>query len=384
MPTAYPRHLARRLRGARTPPTARASRRRIGHRFRPALLGSWLAVSVLAACGWDSGEPDAEYGFPPVLLSAVRYHSGDHLIAPGDVDVVGNTVLITEAEGSKNIHVVDRETGDLETSVGDVGRGPGEFLSALGIAQDVEGRPWILDLQAQRITRLDLSRLSDSVAWAPEQVAFDSAGQMISFAWLSDSTVLGSGVFDRGRFAVLGMEGEPVRIEERVDDAPTSHPTPRQLHLSRVAARPDLTRVAAAKVWFDEVSILDGTGRVVATAATPFDRTPQVLVENGVARISDETRNAYAGIATTRDHIYALFSNRSEAEHGVTSGFGRDIHVFDWDGRFVTVLRLDRDALELAVDEEHGHLYTVEHYPAPAILRYALPARLTSDDAGGG
>ena len=48
--------------------------------------------------------------------------------------------------------------------------------------------------------------------------------------------------------------------------------------------------------------------------------------------------------------------------------------MFGWDGSLVTILRLDRDALALAVDEANGWLFTIEYDPVPAILRYELPA----------
>ncbi len=45
---------------------------------------------------------------------------------------------------------------------------------------------------------------------------------------------------------------------------------------------------------------------------------------------------------------------------------------FDWDGEFRGAIRLEVDAVALAVDESSSAIYVVEHDPLPAIAAYSL------------
>ncbi len=51
---------------------------------------------------------------------------------------------------------------------------------------------------------------------------------------------------------------------------------------------------------------------------------------------------------------------------------GRFVHVFDWEGNFVTAIQLDTDVAAITVDQDEGVLYGIRHLPYPAIVRYSL------------
>ena len=84
----------------------------------------------------------------------------------------------------------------------------------------------------------------------------------------------------------------------------------------------------------------------------------------------DETRFGYLDLATTDSRIYALFSGRTRAEG--RANYGNTVHVFDWDGRLVDVLRLDEFVIALAVDPAGEALYGIRHDPFPAVLEFTV------------
>ena len=87
----------------------------------------------------------------------------------------------------------------------------------------------------------------------------------------------------------------------------------------------------------------------------------------------DDLRLGYVDVAASRDRIYALFSGRTRAGHPDEAIYGRDVHVFDWDGKLHSVIHLDADAMAIALDEGQDLLLAVRHLPTPAVLAYELP-----------
>ena len=75
--------------------------------------------------------------------------------------------------------------------------------------------------------------------------------------------------------------------------------------------------------------------------------------------------SAHAG----RNNIYALFSGEAENLDEIAA-YGNEIHVFDYDGKLVDKIKLERSAFLLSVDEEEGKLFALCHVPETVVLVY--------------
>lgn len=346
--------------------------------FRSRGLVWWACLLIgvpLSGCMADVGAPSASYTVPLTDLTAEVHHEGEHLSQPGRLRVLGDALVVTDLQGHHNVHAIDRSTGQHRASFGAPGGAASEFSSPTSVPVDADGQPWVIDQANQRGTRIDLERVGEPTGWAAELLDLEPIG-LFDATWTHAGDLLVDGLFPGARFGLIRPDGHRELVGELPAEV-SANAYARLLHRVILASRPDLERHVAAGWWYPRLEILDSTGEVVERADTPIATEPTYEVTEAGAVISPDSPNGYVSAAVDSERIYALYAGRTTAEHGPIQSYGRDVHVFDWDGRFIEVFRLDRDAFAIEIDPEHGHLLTIGHNPSPAIWRYALPQRAT-------
>lgn len=343
---------------------------------RYSLISCMAGTIAVTACAPDV--PDLDYDIEVTELSSTVFHTGDHLGGPTGIDIVAGRLLLLDTYADRGLHVVSLDDGSRIASVGALGDGPGEFRQPVAITVDPDGNPWISDLGLQRMTRVDLDRLGDGTAWAADIVNFENVPYVVDVVWTADNTLLAGGMFSDARFGIVGRDGRlaGLRSSFPVLDRDLPPAVVQQIFQPEIATKPDMSAIVVAARWDHRIDVLDADGGTTREFRGPIavDPVPDLLDKRGmIVGNFDRSRAAYLSVATTDDHIFALFSARTATEWKDRQLFGRDVHVFDWEGRLVSVLRLDRDALVLTVDPERGRLLTVEFDPVPAILSYDLP-----------
>ena len=68
-------------------------------------------------------------------------------------------------------------------------------------------------------------------------------------------------------------------------------------------------------------------------------------------------------------YIYALYSGEPENLDEIAT-YGHEIHVFNYDGKLVDKIKLERSAFLLSVDEDKGKLFALCHIPETIVLVY--------------
>lgn len=339
------------------------------------LAGAFVAGTLL----WTAIEQrPLRYGIEPIPLESRPFHTGDHLGLPADLELAGDMVLAVDRRGAKGLHVIDAGDGALLASVGAPGEGPSELMAPSTLARDRTGRIWVLDLATQRMTRVDLGRLDDSGAWADS--TFQLHGALVTdLSWTSDRGLIAGGVFQEARFGLLDGSGT---LTAEAGSFPVLDGDPpaalrQQAFESRFAAHPDARRFAVAARYAGRIDIVDqgGVSRGQVTAPLPFEPEFEIRRRGDypVAAFPPESTTGYIDVAATGDFVLGLFSGRSEADFPGRDNYASDIHVFDWAGELVAVLRADRDLFAITVDETRGRLLAIVHDPVPAILAFALP-----------
>ena len=281
---------------------------------------------------------------------------------------------------SDAIWEIDRELCAIERSFGGKGQGPREFESAWSIdVVDPSGEFMVMDLALQRVTWVDVREDFEDEVWVADRSQKLHAETMIMEASWTPDGLLGLGSFREGRLGHLAADGSVLR---------TSGPTPmdgmnvppevrQQAYQSKLKPNPSRTRWVVATRFADRVEIYDGAGGLMTEGSRPYGFEPLYEAKRSARTVAmasgDETRFGYLDLATTDSRIYALFSGRTRAEG--RANYGNTVHVFDWDGRLVDVLRLDEFVIALAVDPAGESLYGIRHDPFPAVLEFALGRR---------
>jgi hypothetical protein len=131
---------------------------------------------------------------------------------------------------------------------------------------------------------------------------------------------------------------------------------------SRMVPRPDRKLLALATFYADQIEIYkaDGTRKHLVTGPDAFTPAFEVGTYRGepVRQSTDETRIGYLDLATTQEHIYALYSGLPTRK---SRGYGTSVRVFDWEGTYVRTYDLDAAVRGIAVSEDGATLFATQH-----------------------
>lgn len=341
-------------------------------RLLPAAVVLGVAASVLAArTEWPIRRtpvvPVRDGEAQPVLTGTVLAASSA-LALPTRIAVVGDYLVVLDAASDSALHVLDRRSGRLVRSLGRRGEGPGEFKGAWSLAPDPRtgDAVWVYDLPLRRLTRVALPPAPEGRASARRLVHLAGGAVLTGPRWIGPDSILSPGFLSDIRVALFDSTG---RQTGGLGHAPFSADArqPMQAAQALLAAHPERHRYAIANRYVSRIELLDverGSSRTV----------PGPVPVNTEATGVDLERFAYVDAAGTATGVVALFSGRNREEYAGSAGFGDQLHLFDWEGRFLGAYRLDADVLAISVDESEGYVYALRHDPVPAVLRYRLPA----------
>lgn len=352
--------------------------------FRPLVLT--LVPAVLSACA------DREQTTGPVALKGEVVNAGEFLGKPAGLLALGDTLVVLDAL-APHVHTIDVADGRHLASFGTSGGGPGEFRSADEVEADLrgDGTFWIYDVEQGRMTRLDPR--GGSTAERTKEVInlqFTPGTYFFQPVWLDDSTLVTTGIYPEGRLLLADGTGKPVGKIGQEPPNPPGGDVPisvrQHAHSGPLERSPDGTRLALATRNGDQIELYRSDGTPIRTVQGGSGFGPVYGVRTTPAGVSmtsgQDLRFGYVDLASTPGHLFALFSGTLRGEMPGRAQFGKEVHVYDWDGNRVATFELDERAASIAVDGSGRRLFALRLDPEPAVVRYTLPERL--GEAGSG
>jgi hypothetical protein len=277
------------------------------------------------------------------------------------------------------IVVLDTATAGVLGAFGRHGQGPGEFLTrspritlASGVNDRARNQVWLVDADRQLLLGdLEQRRTVDSVGFTLEEPVAD-------ILWLNDSLMLAS-TYDTASMLAL-FDGEGRRIRRITGDTTGWGAMPA---LDAVDGRQSRMcvdgkdRLAIAHRWAPSLTMYDKQGNSLARARVPHTFVPWVE-DHPLTKVprfntgSPNVRSAYWDCTANEKYVFALYSGRLHKHFPQKMHECWYVHVFDWSGNLVRVLRLDHGAGSVAVNAQGTLLYTVDHSSAE------MPVRVSS------
>ncbi len=297
----------------------------------------------------------------PLLLS-------DTLADPSSLVRAGAHLIVEDKSDATPIHVIRIEDGAYISTLGTEGQGPGEFtgLWSFDVVSHDPPRFWAYDLQQLRLTYVDLEgALSGSFKLGDRVLNLNIGFTPTVPTWLNDSLLVSPGVLtDDGRLAYFDRSGN--HVETMGTAPPPREDVPmavlQHAYQSWMKPHPDRTLFALATFYADQIEIYraDGTRKHLLIGPDSFEPAFDVAQFQGeaVRATTDETRNGYIDLATTRDRIYALYSGRLQRKAG---NYGTTVRVFDWDGTLHRVYDLNAAVRGIAVSNDGQTLFATQH-----------------------
>lgn len=306
-------------------------------------------------------------------------HSSDQLAIPVWMTIVGSRLVVIDLASDSALHIIDRSTGALVRSFGRRGGGPGEFESVWSL-DPVAGSGselWVYDNALNRMNLVDLRHAHlGQRRLGKRSVNLAGSGTLTGVIRTNQEQFLGTGFFPGGRLGVFDEDGKLVAVRGQIPVVERNvEPVLRQyMFQSRAASHPAHHLLAVASRYASSLEIYRSDGSLVAMGDAPLPIRPDpelVSYQYGYVQ-EDDTKLGYVDVTASRDFVFALFSGRTYAGYEGRENFGREVHVFDWDGALRGVVQLEVDVIGLAVDEDANSLYVAEHDPVPTISQYDL------------
>jgi len=293
---------------------------------------------------------------------------------------------------SSAVHVFDAANGNQIGAFGDQFgddslefRGAWSLIAPADSNRDRSHQMWIYDLTSRRLRLFDViasARAGD--ARPTREVQLKPTATTTAPLWLSPTTIVSTGFFNTGRFALFDSSGRQTSLLGKMligGDTALQPSVQQHAYQSTDVLNANRRLVATTTRYSDRLDIYDLEGRVTAHAPRLFNFDPDLPPKTPGRRYmfagGPDTRIGFIDVVASAGTIYALFSGRTSRTAGSHSTSGRYVLAFDWRGKLERVLKLGVDASSLTLDPAGQTLYTVDAIgPDTRIQRYALPPRL--------
>jgi hypothetical protein len=335
------------------------------------------AESVDDQSGFGGRVPRLSGATQPADTLRVNRVFGDSMAfaSVSGIQRVGGVLFVADRLMSMHLALVDLTTGAVQGRAGRDGEGPNEFRDpgAFMVESASPPRVWAYDFQNRRLSLLSASpggKLSIETS-RPFNV-----GESIEQPVRIGNSFIANGLFPDYTLLVLDSTARPLQRIEADQPFPARtmpHVVGRRLlNRNYLAAHPDGGRVALAYQWASRIDFFSADGRRLGSIEGPRTTTAKYTVSNNRFFWDSEGQMAYTGIQATGRYIYAAFCGCREAED--RDQRSQRVHVFRWNGDFVSEIQLDRRMTAFAVSPDDAFLYGAVTEPYPAVAEWKLPA----------
>lgn len=239
---------------------------------------------------------------------------------------------------------------------------------------------WLNEINKHKLYQINLTpSLLDSQKYITKEVAYPKDHDLSHYAfYLSDSLILagmGNSTYSPCRLQFFNLRTGELRqipafpsLEGKMEANPDFY---YDAYFSRLSIQPDKQLIVSVMEKFDRIDLFNYQGELLRSIGDQKNGHDLYL---GEGQAVDFTLY-YTDIATTSNHIYALYLNQPDSQYGSDITSPCEIHVFNWGLEPLHKFTVDEYLLSIGVDEQHGYLYGVDFYNEKN-MRYQLPNSL--------
>jgi TolB-like 6-blade propeller-like len=361
----------------------------------------FLVALASAGCRHSSAykQPTDEFGTLQqykVKGESIVLASDSVLYDPRTIRVFDTVAICYDNIGATGFSAINLKNGKLLTRFAMAGNGPNEFnLIAVSLNRPVyPGRTMTL-LQCNPPKRLFLYNLDSLIAnqrYKPNfAVQFPKDIRYFEKAiMLNDSVILGKLNLksDRNLFGLFNIRSNSLNTGLAIDKEtePQKNDSIYSLFLNSMLGgnmefRPGSTGEIAyfsTKGAYQQIFEVDSLQHFNIIYENLYFLPAFDIIDQGhntySTKMSKDCRNGYNSIAVTKDRIYALYNGKPAASSDVKDLSSNTVLVYDWLGKPVERIVLDRDAYCISIDPNNPKvLYALNSYDNIGIMKYSLP-----------
>ena len=275
------------------------------------------------------------------------------ILYPLSIDLSNNELLILDDNNTKLLKVINLN-GEFINSCANIGRGPNEFnqITSIDYENNIIG---VYDQGFKCYTNIYADNTFKR-EWEND-LELDMAREI----W--DSMFICSAVHDSTALYLLNYNGDIVDRNEMFPPRPNSiplisHSMACSGYLSTYEHSPFFVRSVVYDGGLDVFKI-ENNKIIHKWRFSNFDMDYDIIKEyDNVPKPNDRTRKGYISISMGKDNIFGLFSGSNIIGENLSSS--NEIHVFDYEGKHISKIILDKFVKCIAVNKEQSKLVTIQ------------------------
>ena len=295
-----------------------------------------------------------------------------HAIA---LQIVSDSILVVQLQPTEEtpefFHAFSLRTMSSLGFFGKKGRGPGELISP-HIAKKMSGTK-TMSVSENSLAKAFNIDVQASIGTKTMVLSKESVVPQVSVDWipLGDSSQLTLCMEqDEFIFQVFGEKGTVVQTIRPYKGIDAQQKAPYLSGLITGNASGD--QAAVCLVCFPQVLYMDTiTGQITAIAVDSEYKHWESTLNT---MFGPQTIEYYCSITPSRDYLIAAYKGYSIGE-GMTGSHGTQIHVFDWNGRFMHRISVSETLSDVCFDSSSRLLYAIDSSEG-SIVRYDLSSLL--------
>lgn len=264
---------------------------------------------------------------------------------------------------------------------GKSGRGPGEIHGGLQIIHNYNNNNSFsfFDFTSKKISIIDLDRVLEGESYFEPSIFKVLPPNFINLQFgsiISDTLLIGGGYIQEGNLVFSDLENNEYKYtdfkpEIEINFPPILKPN---IYISNIAINESKKKIVSANQYFNQIEIFSLNGDLELTISG--NDSDQVFQENrNEGWKSEETITYYGGVTTTDKYIMAIYYNKKDHEMRNNDGYYKEdlksaIRVFDWSGKPIAVLNLDKRVTSINYDEINNRILALDKNSLEPIVAF--------------
>ena len=217
----------------------------------------------------------------------------------------------------------------------------------------------VFDGAKMSLLNFDLTTIRNRDSISVKTLFKTNVNGIISILPLEDSLYISSGVFPDGQLCLIDKNGIPIKyLGNYPSEIDNTMDIPFQIlgmaYQSSMCKQPTQKRFALVTRYGEIIQIYewDSEYKLANELYIRNNLAPKIATReiNGTPNFmpDKDTRWGYISIDATDEYIFALYSGRLQVPENAFYA-GNQIHVYDWNGKFIYKINVDYDLTSIAV-----------------------------------
>ena len=316
----------------------------------------------------DKGLSDIDTDFPmsSVIMSADSINLEEKgLLLPFSVSYIDSCFIFSNIRIKDRLSIWNQKTNEV-INTAHIGNGPNEIIQYLPVSNNMS-EFLFADRIKGKIFKLDLN----SYEYKEIIQINESINRFYSLAMLDSTSIIGTGMFEQGRFLIYNIADSTYVYEDEYSSNKDIQPLqPYQKAAlyagTLIGVHPDKNKfVAAYKGLIDFYNIDESYN--LSPSAHRYYHFPQFAIpeEGPVIAHKKEEAVGFLSLSYDSSYVYLLYSGSSLLDKGSSAYTGNIILVYNWEGMPVKRYVLNHSVISIHINnnmlwcigENHKYLY---------------------------